>query len=70
MERQDYLIANLKCFLLGSCHGAVRPHRFQEYIDEFVYRFNRRFWEPQIPNPLLRLGAIPRPVPTCETGAM
>ncbi|MBK1633656.1 hypothetical protein CKO31_23515 [Thiohalocapsa halophila] len=39
------VIANLKRFLLGTFHGAVRPHRLQEYINEFVYRFNRRFWE-------------------------
>ena len=49
------VISNLKRFLLGTYHGAVRPHRLQEYIDEFVYRFNRRFWEEQIPNRLLRL---------------
>jgi hypothetical protein len=49
------VICNLKRFLLGTYHGAVRPHRLQEYIAEFVYRFTRRFWEPQIPNRLLRL---------------
>ena len=25
----------------------------QEYLDEFCYRFNRRFWEPQLPMRLL-----------------
>lgn len=49
------VISNLKRFLLGTYHGAVRPHRLQEYLDEFVYRFNRRRWESQIPNRLLRL---------------
>ncbi len=43
------VVANLKCFLLGTFQGAVRPHRLREYLDEFVYRFNRRFWEPQPP---------------------
>ena len=56
------VISNLKRFLLGTFHGAVRPHRLQEYIDEFVYRFNRRFWEPQIPNRLLNLLVEHRPV--------
>ena len=49
------VISNLKRFLLGTYHGAVRPLRLQEYLDEFVYRFNRRLWEPQIPNRLLSL---------------
>jgi hypothetical protein len=39
----------------GTYHGAVRPPCFQQYIDEFVCRFNRRFWEPKIPNCFLRL---------------
>ena len=48
------LIANLKRFILGTYHGV--SHRYlQEYLDEFAYRFNRRFWEPQIPNRLLSL---------------
>ena len=33
----------------------MRPHRLQEYIDEFVYRFNRRYWAEQITNRLLAL---------------
>jgi hypothetical protein len=49
------VISNLKRFLLGTYHGAVRPHRLQESLDEFVYRCNRRFWEDQIPNRLLSL---------------
>lgn len=62
------LIANLKRFLLGTFHGAVRPHRLQEYIDEFVYRFNRRYWEEQIPNRLLAL-CLGQSEPTlCGTG--
>jgi len=56
------VISNLKRFLIGTYHGAVRPHRLQEYIDEFCYRFNRRFWEPQIPNRLLGLCANHLPV--------
>lgn len=41
-------IANLKRFLLGTYHG-VSEHYLQEYLDEFCYRFNRRWVEPQIP---------------------
>lgn len=63
------VIANLKRFLLGTFHGAVRPHRLQEYIDEFLYRFNPRDWEGQIPNrlPALCVG-LSGPAP-CGTGA-
>lgn len=62
------IIANLKRFLLGTFHGAVRPHRLQEYLDEFVYRFNRRFWEPQLPNRLLCLCVEHLPVDLRGTG--
>jgi len=62
------VISNLERFLLGTHHGAVRPHRRQEYIDEFVYRFNRRFWEPQIPNCLLNLCVEHLPVDLRGTG--
>lgn len=48
------VIANLKRFLLGTYHG-IGPNYLQGYLDEFAYRFNRRFWEPEIPNRLLRL---------------
>lgn len=47
-------IANLKRFLLGTFHG-ISQHYVQEYLNEFCYRFNRRFWEDQIPNRLLKL---------------
>ncbi|VAW45521.1 Mobile element protein [hydrothermal vent metagenome] len=36
-------IANLKRFLLGTFHG-ISQHYVQEYLNEFCYRFNRRFW--------------------------
>ena len=31
-----------KRWLLGTHHGAVRPKHLQHYLDEFVFRFNRR----------------------------
>lgn len=48
------IIANLKRFILGSFHGTSNNF-LQEYLNEFCYRFNRRKWEPQIPNRLLTL---------------
>lgn len=47
-------IANLKRFLLGTFHGTSKRY-LQDYLNEFCYRFNRRFWEAEIPNRLLRL---------------
>lgn len=35
------LFANLKTWALGVYHGLRRPH-LQAYLDEFVFRFNRR----------------------------
>ena len=54
-------IANLKRFLLGTFHGTSKRY-LQDYLNEFCYRFNRRFWEAEIPNRLLRLCADHMPV--------
>ena len=35
------VIANFKTWGLGVYHG-LRPHHLQSYLDEFVFRFNRR----------------------------
>jgi hypothetical protein len=35
-------ISLLKRWLLGTHHGAVNHDRLQHYLDEFVFRFNRR----------------------------
>ncbi|WP_186194076.1 IS1595 family transposase, partial [Burkholderia gladioli] len=34
--------ALLKRWLLGTHHGAVKPLQLDHYLDEFVFRFNRR----------------------------
>ena len=41
------LASNAKAFLLGTFHGVDKKH-LQEYLHEFCYRFNRRFWEDQL----------------------
>jgi transposase-like protein len=53
-------IGNLKTFLLGTFHGVTSKY-LQEYLNEFCYRFNRRFVEKQIPNRLLNLAIIHMP---------
>ncbi len=55
------VIANLKRFLLGTYHG-IGPNHIQGYLNEFAYRFNRRFWEAESPNRLLRLCVNHAPV--------
>jgi ISXO2-like transposase domain len=54
-------IANLKRFLLGTYHGVSGFH-LQEYLDEFCYRFNRRWCELEMPNRLLPACLIHKPV--------
>jgi transposase-like protein len=53
VENPDHLkwlhvvIANLKAFLNGTYHGVAKTH-LQAFLDEFCYRFNRRFWPSQL----------------------
>ncbi len=54
-------IGNLKVFLLGTFNG-VSGKYLQVYLDEFCYRFNRRFIEKQNPNRLLSLVIVHVPV--------
>lgn len=46
------VIGNLKIFLNGTFHGVSNKY-LQSYLDEFCYRFNRRFWEFELPYRLL-----------------
>jgi hypothetical protein len=41
------MTGNLKTFLNGTFHG-VSHLSLQDYINEFCYRFNRRFWEGEL----------------------
>ena len=42
----NILVSNAKAFILGTYHGVQKKH-LQRYLDEFCYRFNRRFWPGQ-----------------------
>lgn len=46
------VIGNLKKFLNGTFHGVSHKY-LQGYLNEFCYRFNRRFWESELPLRLL-----------------
>ena len=50
------LHSNLKTWLLGTHHG-VSPHHLQAYLNEFVFRFNRRFYPMTAFNSALGLAA-------------
>jgi transposase-like protein len=54
-------ISNLKTFLNGTYHGVSHKY-LQEYLDEFCYRFNRRFWEFELPFRLLNACATHTPI--------
>ena len=38
------IIVNLKSWLRGTHKGAVLPKHLPAYLNEFTFRFNRRFW--------------------------
>jgi transposase-like protein len=57
--------SNLKTWLRGTHHG-VSPHHLQAYLNEFVFRFNRRFYPMTAFNSALGLAAHAS-APTYET---
>ena len=46
------MIANVKAFILGTYHGVSEKH-LQAYLNEYCYRFNRRFFRSELFNRLL-----------------
>jgi transposase-like protein len=51
------VFSNLKTWLLGTHHGAVAQHHLQAYLNEYVYRFNRRFYPMTAFNNVLGIAA-------------
>jgi len=49
--------ANLKTWIDGTFHG-VGKHHLQTYLNEFMYRFNRRFFRAESFQTLLGLGTL------------
>ena len=56
------VFSNLKAWIRGTFHGVSRKH-LQRYLDEFVYRFDRRWKEEELFGFVLRraLGGEPLP---------
>lgn len=50
------VFSNLKAWLLGTHHG-VSPQHLQAYLNEFVFRFNRRFYPMGMFNSALGIAA-------------
>jgi transposase-like protein len=46
------MIGNAKAFVVGTYHGLGKKH-LQSYLDEFCYRFNRRYFQGEIFSRLL-----------------
>ncbi len=59
------VIGNLKAWLLGTYHGVGADH-LDHYLDEFIFRFNRRFYPMAGFATLLRLGSELPPTPLVE----
>jgi hypothetical protein len=58
----DRAMGNMKQWLLGTFHGVSRP-QIQAYLDEFVFRHNRRGNPQAAFQTLLGLGTNRKPVP-------
>lgn len=51
------VFSNLKTWILGTHHGAIGKHHLQAYLNEYVFRFNRRFFPMTAFNSVLGLVA-------------
>jgi len=58
------VFGNLDAWLLGTHHGVSSKH-LQGYLNEFVFRFNRRFWPLVAFDSVLKIAARVKP-PTYE----
>jgi hypothetical protein len=38
------VFSNMKTWIKGTHHGRIEPKHLQAYLDEYVFRFNRRFY--------------------------
>jgi len=54
------VFGNLDAWLLGTHHG-VSPKHLQGYLNEFVFRFNRRFWPLVAFDSVLKIAARVKP---------
>lgn len=60
------VFSNLKTWINGTHHGRIEQQHLQAYLNEFVFRFNRRFYPMTAFNSVLGLAARSVP-PTYES---
>jgi transposase-like protein len=60
------LIMNLKSWIKGI-HHRISKTRFQKYLDEFSYRFNRRNFIPTIVTNLINRMCLAKPIASINT---
>ncbi len=51
------VISNLKTWIMGTHHGAIAHYHLQAYLNEYQYRFNRRFYPMTAFNSVLAIAA-------------
>lgn len=51
------VFSNLQTWILGTHHGAIGQNHLQAYLNEYVFRFNRRFYPMTAFNSVLGLAA-------------
>ena len=62
------VFGNLDTWLLGTHHG-VSPKHLQAYLNEFTFRFNRRFWPMAAFNSVLKIASrVASPTYECLYG--
>jgi transposase-like protein len=59
------VVSNAKAFILGTYHGLDSQH-IQSYLDEFCFRFNRRFFSAQLFNRIVNTCAFSSPISYSE----
>lgn len=67
MRHVHRIFSNVKTWLLGTHHGRVSKKHLQAYLNEYTFRFNRRFWRGPAFQRALGLASHTTQWPTYET---
>jgi len=66
MPHVHRIFSNLKSWLIGTHHGRVSRKHLQAYLNEYAFRFNRRFWRGPAFHRALSLAALAETRPTYD----
>jgi transposase-like protein len=67
MPHVHRMLSNVKRWLLGTHHGRVEGKPLQAYLNEYTFRFNRRFWRGPAFHRALGLAVRTEERPTYES---